>query len=118
LRAFAPTVSVGKIARPMATPRNSSPTRKESVRTHLKRLAGYNITFDHGTPYPSAFGQFVKTLGEPRDEAPSPHAQAVIDTRRAAAMENESTGRRMMERHLLFYGEAHADGMPGLTLKD
>jgi hypothetical protein len=60
----------------------------------------------------------LKTLGEPRDEAPSPHAQAVIDTRRAAAMENESTGRRMMEPHLLFYGEAHADGVPGLTLKD
>jgi hypothetical protein len=60
----------------------------------------------------------VKALGEPRGEAPSPHAQAVIDTRRAAAMENESTGRRMMELHLLFYGEAHADGVPGLTLKD
>ena len=24
----------------------------------------------------------------------------------------------MIERHLLFYGEAHADGVPGLTLKD
>jgi len=60
----------------------------------------------------------VKTLSKPRDEAPSPLAQEVIDTRRAAAMENESTGRRMMEGHLLFYGEAHPDGMPCLTLKD
>jgi hypothetical protein len=102
----------------MAATRNPSPTRKELVRTHLKRLAGYNITFNHGTPYPSALGQFVKTLSEPRDEAPSPHAQAVLDTQRAAAMENESTGRRMIEGHLLFYSEAHADGMPGLTLKD
>jgi hypothetical protein len=84
----------------------------------LKRLAGYNITFDHGTPFPNALAQFVKTLEIPRGEAPSPHAQAVVDTRRAAAMENESTGRRMMEGHLLFYGEAHADGILGLTHKD
>jgi hypothetical protein len=54
LRALVPTVSVEKMAGPMATPRNPSPTRKESVRTDLKRLAGYNITFDHGTPYLSA----------------------------------------------------------------
>ncbi|KAF3032096.1 hypothetical protein E8E12_000463 [Didymella heteroderae] len=118
LRALAPITSVTEKASPMSTPRNPSPTRKESVRTHLKRLAGYNITFDHGTPFPNALAQFVKTLEIPREETPSPHAQAVVDTRRAAAMENESTGRRMMEGHLLFYGETHADGMPGLTLKD
>jgi hypothetical protein len=64
LRALVSTVSVEKKARPMATPRNPSPTRKESVRTHLKRLAGYNITFDHGTPYPSALDQFVKKQRE------------------------------------------------------
>jgi hypothetical protein len=118
LRALVPITSVTEKASPMSTPRNPSPTRKESVRTHLKRLAGYNITFDHGTPFPNTLAQFVKTLEIPREEAPSPHAQAVVDTRRAAAMENESTGRRMMEGHLLFYSEAHADGMPGLTLKD
>ncbi|KAF2023766.1 hypothetical protein EK21DRAFT_118456 [Setomelanomma holmii] len=33
-------------------------------------------------------------------------------------MENESTGRKMMEGHLLFYGEGHDGGIPGLTLKD
>lgn len=33
-------------------------------------------------------------------------------------MEEESTGRRMMEGHLLFYGEAHADGTLDLTHKD
>lgn len=33
-------------------------------------------------------------------------------------MENESTGRKIMERHLLFYGEGHAGGISGLTLKD
>jgi hypothetical protein len=59
-------------------PRNPSPMRKESVRTHLKRLAGYNITFDHGTPFPNALAQFVKTLELPREEALLLHAQAVV----------------------------------------
>jgi hypothetical protein len=36
----------------------------------MKRLAGYNITFDHGTPFPDALAQFVKALGIPREEAP------------------------------------------------
>ncbi|RMZ67739.1 hypothetical protein GMOD_00010116 [Pyrenophora seminiperda CCB06] len=118
LRALEPIVPLAKEASSMSTPRNPSPARKESARTHMKRLAGYNITFDHGTPYLDALAQFVKALGVPCEEAPSPHAQAVIDTRRAAAMESESTGRRMMEGHLLFYGECHAGGISGLTLKD
>jgi hypothetical protein len=101
----------------MSMPRNPSPMRKESVRTHLKRLAGYNITFDHGTPFLNALAQIVKTLELPREEALLLHAQAVVNTRQAAAMENESTARRMMEGHLLFYGEAHASGIPGMTLK-
>jgi hypothetical protein len=60
----------------------------------MKRLAGYNITFDHGTPFPHALAQFVQALAMPREEAPSPHAQAVIDTRRAAAIEMKAQGAR------------------------
>jgi hypothetical protein len=105
-------------ASPMSTPRNLSPTRKGAARTHIKQLAGYNITFDHGTPLPATLEKLVKTMGTPREEAPSPHAQAIIDTRRAATMENESTGRSMIEGHLLFNGEAHAGGVACLTRKD
>jgi hypothetical protein len=67
---------------------------------------------------PDALAQFVKTLGTHREEAPSPHAQAVTDTRRAAAMENDSTGREIMDQRLFFYGEGHADNISGLTVKD
>lgn len=59
----------------------------------MKGLAGYNITFDRGIPFPGVLAQFVEALGLPREKASSPHAQAVIDTRRAAAKENESTWR-------------------------
>jgi hypothetical protein len=67
----------------MSTPWNPSPTRKELARTHLKRLAGYNITFDCDTPFPDALAQFVEALGLPRKDTLSLHVQAVIDTRRA-----------------------------------
>jgi hypothetical protein len=46
LRAFEPVLSLAEEASPVSTPRNPSPTRKESAWTHMKRLAGYNITID------------------------------------------------------------------------
>ena len=70
LRALEPIIPLAEEASPMSTPRNPSPARKESARTHMKRLAGYNISFDHGTPYPDALAQFVKALGIPCEEAP------------------------------------------------
>jgi hypothetical protein len=60
----------------------------------LERLAAYSIPSDRGTPFPDALAQFVKARGVTREEAPSPNAQVVIDTRRAVAQENESMGAR------------------------
>ena len=102
----------------MSVSRNPSPTRKDTAITDKKQLAGYNITVDKGTVLPDILADFVKTLEQRREQAPSPHAQAIIDTRRAASVENEITARKMMEEHILFRGEGYPDGIKGLTLKD
>jgi hypothetical protein len=52
----------------------------------------------------------VETLGTHR-EATSPHAQAVTETQRAAAMENDSTGRETMDRYSLCKDEDQAGGI-------
>jgi hypothetical protein len=83
----------------------------------MKRLAGYNIIFDHSTSFLDALARFAKIPGTFLEKAPSPHAQAVFDTWRAAAREDESTGRKMIERHL-FYGGAGAGSVPVLTPRD
>lgn len=59
----------------------------------------------------------MKVLGISREEAPSSHTQAVVDTQRAAPIENESTGREIMDERLFFYVESHAGGVSGLTVK-
>jgi len=102
----------------MSVPRNPSPTRKDTAITDKKQLAGYNITVDKGIALPAALAAFVKTLKQAREQEPSPHAQAIIDTRRAASVENEITARKMMEEHILFRGEGYPGGVKGLTLKD
>jgi hypothetical protein len=102
----------------MSVPRNPSPTRKDTAITDKKQLAGYNITVDKGVVLPQALADFVKTLQRAREQEPSPHARAIIDTRRAASVENEITARKMMEEHILFRGEGYPGGVKGLTLKD
>ncbi|RMZ72886.1 hypothetical protein GMOD_00010470 [Pyrenophora seminiperda CCB06] len=102
----------------MSIPRNPSPTRKDTAITDKKQLAGYNITVDKGVALPEALADLVKTLQRAREQEPSPHAQAIIDTRRAASVENEITARKMMEEHILFRGEGYSGGVKGLTLKD
>jgi hypothetical protein len=72
----------------------------------MRQLAGYNITSDHVRLFPDALAQFVKVLGISRQEAPSPHTQAVVDTQRAAAIENESTWCEIMDEHLLSMARA------------
>jgi hypothetical protein len=102
----------------MSVPRNPSPTRKDTAITDLKQLAGYNITVDRGVALPETLEAFVGTLHLGREQAPSPHAEAITNLRRAASLENEITARKMLEEHLLFRGQAHSDGIRGLTLKD
>ena len=102
----------------MSVPRNPSPTRKDTAITDKKQLAGYNITVDKGVALPEALAGFVKTLQRAREQESSPHARAIIDTRRAASVENEITARKMMEEHILFRGEGYPGGVKGLTLKD
>jgi hypothetical protein len=88
LRNLEPITFLAEGARAMSIPHIPSPTAIESVKTHMKRLA-HNIPFDCGTTYPDALAQFVEALGLPREEAPSPHAQAVIYTGKTVAMEND-----------------------------
>ncbi|KAL6711787.1 hypothetical protein ACN47E_002830 [Coniothyrium glycines] len=95
----------------MSTSSNRSLRIESTIRT-AKRLVAYNITFDRGTPFPDELAPFVEMLESPREAPQSPHAQAVVNKRRAALWQNESTGRKMLEQHLLFHGQAH------LTLKD
>lgn len=102
----------------MSAPRNPSPTRKDTVIADKKRLNGYNITVDKGATLPNVLQGLVKALQRSREEEPSPHAQAIVDTRRAASTENEITARKMMEEHILFRGERCPGGIKGLTLKD
>ncbi|KAF2811521.1 uncharacterized protein BDZ99DRAFT_385092 [Mytilinidion resinicola] len=102
----------------MSVPRNPSPTRKDTAITDKKQLAGYNITVDKGIALPEALADLVKTLKRSRQQEPSPHAQAVIHTRRAASVENEITARKMIEEHILFRGEGYSGGIKGVTLKD
>ena len=102
----------------MSVPRNPSPTRKDTAITDKKQLAGYNITVDKEIALPAALVDFVETLKRNREQEPSPHAQAIIDIRRAASVENEITARKMMEEHILFRGEGYFGGIKGLTLKD
>ncbi|KAF1935490.1 hypothetical protein EJ02DRAFT_428389 [Clathrospora elynae] len=102
----------------MFIPRNPSLTRKDTAIADKKQLAGYNITVDKGTVLPDALADFVRTLKQSRDQQPSPHAQAIIDARRAASVENEITARKTMEEHILFWGEGYPGGIKGITLKD
>lgn len=103
---------------PMSVPQNPSPTRKNTAITDKKKLAGYNITVDQGIALPAALADFVETLQQAREQEPSPHAQAIIDTRRAASIENEIKARQMMEEHILFQGEGYTSGVKGLALKN
>lgn len=102
----------------MSVPRNPSPTRIDTAIADKKQLAGYNITVDKGTALSEALADFVKTLKRSREQEHSPHAQAIIDTRRAASVQNEITARKLMEEHILFRGEGYSGGIKGLTLKD
>ncbi|KAJ4365385.1 hypothetical protein N0V95_000532 [Ascochyta clinopodiicola] len=83
----------------MSAPRNPSPTRQDTVIADRKRLNEYNIT-------------------RSREEEPSPHAQAIVDRRRAASAANEITARKMLEEHILFRSECSPGGIKGLTLID
>ncbi|KAF2792315.1 hypothetical protein K505DRAFT_363001 [Melanomma pulvis-pyrius CBS 109.77] len=91
---------------------------KYTAITDKKQLSRYNITVDRGITLPETLAHFVKTLKRSREQEPSPHAQAIKDTRRAASVENEITARKMMEQHVLFRGEGYSSGSKGLTLKD
>lgn len=102
----------------MSTPRNPSPTRKDTIIADKKRLNGYNMTVDKGAMLPNILQNFVQALQYSREQEPSPHAQAIVDTRRAALAENEITARKMMEEHILFRGEHYLGGIKGITLKD
>ncbi|KAF2123681.1 hypothetical protein P153DRAFT_303566 [Dothidotthia symphoricarpi CBS 119687] len=102
----------------MTVPRNPSPTRNASANADRKQLAGYNITVDKEIALPRVLAEFVDTLKRSRDVQPSPHAQMIVDTRRAASVENEILARQMLAEHVLFRGEAYNDGIKGLTLKD
>jgi hypothetical protein len=102
----------------ISVPRNPSPTRNDTAIADKKQLAGYNITVDKGIVLPNALAEFVSTLKQTREQEPSPHAQAIIDARRAASVENEITARKMMEEHILFRGEGYPGGIKGMTLKD
>jgi hypothetical protein len=42
---------------------NSSPTQMESVRTQMNGLAGYNLTFDHGTRFQMRWRNSWRFLG-------------------------------------------------------
>lgn len=101
----------------MSVPRNPSPTRKDTAITNKKQLAGYNITVHKGIVLLAALVDFVKTLKRNREQEPSPHAQAIINTRRAASVEIKITARKMVE-HILFRGEGYFGGIKDLTLKD
>ncbi|KAH7111135.1 hypothetical protein B0J11DRAFT_543906 [Dendryphion nanum] len=103
---------------PMSIPRNPSPTRKDTAITDKKQLAGYNITVDKGIVFPESLADLVDILKRGREQEPSPHAQAIVDTRRAASVENEINARKMMEEHILFRGEGYPGGIKYLTLKD
>ncbi|RYN64984.1 hypothetical protein AA0117_g12272 [Alternaria alternata] len=102
----------------MSTPWNTSLMEKEFFRIHTKELAGYNITLNHGIPFPDAFAQSVKAHRIPGQEASSSHTQAGIYTRSAAAMDHENTRCRMLDNYLLLHGERYAGDTPGLTLED
>lgn len=102
----------------MSSSRNSSPTRKDTAITQKKKLHGYNITVDEGVALPKQLADFVETLRLSRDEEPSPHAQAIFDKRRCAALENEAAAQKIMDEHILFGSEAYPGAMKGLTLKD
>ncbi|GAO18603.1 hypothetical protein UVI_02061960 [Ustilaginoidea virens] len=102
----------------MSAARYPSPTRKDTAITYKKQLSAYNITVRQGIELPEVLAKFVSTLQQSRQQGASPHAQAILDTRRAAALENETTARKMLDENILFRGEAHPDGIKGLTLKD
>jgi hypothetical protein len=102
----------------MLVPRNPSPTQKDTAITDLKQLTGYDITVDRGISHPDALIDFVRTLQRSREQEPSPNAQTILDTRRAAAIENVIAARKMIEEHVLFRGEGYPGGIKNLTLKD
>ncbi|KAJ4286548.1 hypothetical protein N0V90_013248 [Kalmusia sp. IMI 367209] len=94
-----------------------SSSRADTAMTTMTQLSKYNITVDEDIALPEPLADFVQTLKQGRDEEPSPHAQAIINTWKAASMANEFTGQKMLDEHILFRGEAFG-GTKGLTLKD
>jgi hypothetical protein len=101
----------------MRIPRNPSPTRVTGAVDDENQLTGYNITVFKGIKPPKVLADFVSRLTESRHQEPSPHAQSIIGTQKAALTTNEITAQIKMEEHVLFRGETYPDGIPGLTLQ-
>jgi hypothetical protein len=85
----------------ISTPRSPSLTRI-NLGGCKRQLAGYDITFDHSTLIVDALAHSVKILRISCEEALSLYTQAVVDSQRAAAVENESIGREIIDERLFF----------------
>jgi hypothetical protein len=104
--------------------RTPSPSRNTDTLDDRKKLAQYGIHVDTGRALPEALQQFVAgTIKQSRNPAavPSPNAKRIVDRRRFAAQQNESTSSQLIVPYILFAGEADMDdrteAIPFITRK-
>lgn len=108
----------------LAAMRTPSPSRNTDTLDDRRKLAQYDIHVDTGRALPQALHQFVAdTIKKSRDPAavPSPNAKKIVDRRRFAAQQNESTSSQLIVPYILFAGEADMDdrveAIPFITRK-
>lgn len=106
----------------MPPQRTASPSRNASGANidEKQKLDAYNIRFDIGAAFPPDLKNHIDVvIKKARDGPASPNAQCVVEKRRRAALQNEATGIAILEKSLLFDGQAGdvENGVPLLEKK-